>query len=77
MSKLQISQLNSTSLTTLNNQEISSVVGGWFGTNISRSGNYQLGLNLSSINQSAGGGYYYGGGSNSAYVYQNVRNSIG
>jgi hypothetical protein len=76
MSKLQLSELNSTSLTVLNNQETLAIVGGW-STLISRSGNYQLGLNLSSINQGAGGGYYYGGGSNSAHVYQSVSNSIG
>jgi hypothetical protein len=81
MSKLQIFELNSSSLTVLNSQETSAIVGGFFGGNVtSRSFNTQLGLNLSSINQSAGGGYGYyygGGGSNSAHVYQNVHNSIG
>jgi hypothetical protein len=77
MSKLQISELNSTSLTVLNDQETSAVVGGyWFGNRISRSYNTQVGVNLSSINQGAGGGYY-GGGYNSAYVSQRVYNSIG
>jgi hypothetical protein len=76
MSKLQISELNSTSLTVLNDRETSAVVGG--GTFGSYNYNTQIGVNLSSIYQGAGGGgFFSGGGKNKAVVYQSVHNSIG
>jgi hypothetical protein len=78
MSKLQVYELNSTSLTVLNDRETSAVLGGFSFTQISRSYNTQVGVNLSSISQGAGGGYYYGGGgSNYASVGQSVYNQIG
>jgi hypothetical protein len=76
MSKIQLSELTSNSLTKLNDRETSAVLGGFSFTRISRSYNTQVGVNLSSINQGAGGGFF-GGGSNSTYVSQSVYNSIG
>jgi hypothetical protein len=75
MSELQISELNSTSLTVLNDRETSAVVGG--GTVKSYNNNTQIGVNLSSIHQLAtGGGWFSGGGKNKAFVGQHVSNSI-
>jgi hypothetical protein len=75
MSELQISELNSTSLTVLNDRETSAIVGGF--TFYSYNNNTQLGLNLSSIQQLAtGGGKASSGGKNKAFVHQSVYNSL-
>jgi hypothetical protein len=74
MSKIQLSELKSTSLTVLNETETSAVVGGFFGSSIiSRSYNRQLGANSNVLAQVSGG--FFGG--NGAGVGQTVNNTIG
>jgi hypothetical protein len=74
MANIQISKLNSTSLTVLNEKETSEVVGGFFFTSItSRSFNRQIGVNSNTLVQISNG--YYSG--NGASVSQTVNNTIG